>query len=65
MARPLKEAHQATSADLESSITSDVPAGYENLPPGTVLLENTAVSTGHGKGGHVLLQPTPSRDPNE
>jgi hypothetical protein len=66
MDKVIKEAHASTSADLEGSNSSDVPpAQYDNLPPGTVLLESRTVNTGHGGDGHVLLQPTPSRDPND
>lgn len=65
MAKVSKEAQAGTSADLESSNSSEGPGQYESMPPGTVLLESSAISTGHGGDGHVLLQPTPSRDPND
>jgi len=65
MATATKDGPVATSVDLESSSTVDITAQYENFPPGTVLLDDQSLSTGHGRDGHVLLQPTPSRDPND
>lgn len=55
----------AVSNDMESSSTGEHLADYETFPPGTVLLEDPNAKTKHGRDGHVVLQPTPSRDPND
>lgn len=59
------EANMAASNYVESSNESGLPAAYGTFPPGTVLLEDPNAKTNHGRDGHVVLQPTPSRDPND
>ena len=65
MSKTTMEADMAASKDIESSSTGELPEHYETFPPGTVLLEDPNAKTNHGRDGHVVLQPTPSRDPND
>jgi hypothetical protein len=65
MSKTTLEADMAASNDIESSSTGELPTHYETFPPGTVLLEDPNANTNHGRDGHVVLQPTPSRDRND
>lgn len=65
MAKTTEAADTAMLSDLERSNTTQPSTNYETFPPGTVLLEDPNAETKHGRDGHVVLQPTPSRDPND
>ena len=65
MAKTTEAADTAMLSDLERSNTTQSSTNYETFPPGTVLLEDPNAETKHGRDGHVVLQPTPSRDPND
>ena len=65
MARITEAADATVSSDLERSNTSQSSVTYGTFSPGTVLLEDPNANTNHGRDGHVVLQPTPSRDPND
>ena len=65
MAKITEAADTAVLSDIERSNTTQSSTNYETFPPGTVLLEDPNAETKHGRDGHVVLQPTPSRDPND
>ena len=65
MAKTTETVDSVVSSDLERSNTITSFVAHEKFPPGTVLLEDPNAVTKHGRDGHVVLQPTPSRDPND